>query len=120
MANQQIIKQAKKNRRKIRVKAKIVGSTLRPRLSVQRSLNHIYAQIINDEIGKTIVSASDYQVKDQKGKKKAEIAFMVGELLAQKAITAKIEKVVFDRSSYKYHGRVKALAEGAKKAGLIF
>ncbi|MBN1778975.1 MAG: 50S ribosomal protein L18 [Candidatus Buchananbacteria bacterium] len=120
MANQQIIKQAKRIRRKIRVKSKIFGTASQPRLSVNRSLGHIYAQIIDDSIGKTIVSASDYEVKETKGKNKTDIALAVGEIIAKKALAAKIQKVVFDRSSYKYHGRVKALAEGAKKGGLIF
>ena len=115
-----------KTMRKIRhrrVRRRIAGITSRPRLSVFRSLNHIYAQLIDDSRGQTLVSIStlDSQVRsktDGMGKnKKAEI---VGTLLAEKALTRGIKELVFDRGGYKYHGRVKALAEAAKKAGLEF
>jgi len=106
-----------------RVRRKIGGTTSPPRLSVFRSLNHIYAQVIDDSKGQTLVSMSslDSQVRsktDGMGKsKKAEI---VGTLLAEKALNKGIKQVVFDRGGYKYHGRVRALAEAARKAGLEF
>ena len=90
----------------------------RPRLSVFRSNKHLYAQIIDDNLGETLVSASDKRFK--KDSPKSEIAFSVGSELAKKAIKKGIQKVLFDRGGYKYHGRVKALAEGARKEGLKF
>jgi len=97
-------------------------TNFRPRLSVFRSNRFIYAQIIDDATGKTLASASDLAVRKDlpKVRAKVEIAFLVGESLAKKALKAKIEKVVFDRGKYRYHGRVKALAEGARKGGLVF
>lgn len=109
-----------RKRRVYRVRAKIKGTVSRPRISVFRSNKHIYAQIINDEEGKTIVAASDGELKKSTKRKKTEIAESVGELLAEKAKSKKITKVVFDKRHYKYHGRVKALAEGARKGGLQF
>lgn len=103
-------------RRKAR--AKILGTKARPRISVFRSIKHIYCQIIDDGKGQTLVSASDKELKD--GGSGVAVAGQVGELLAKKAKTKKITKVVFDRSGYKYQGRVKALAEGARKGGLQF
>jgi large subunit ribosomal protein L18 len=106
-----------------RVRRKLGRTILPPRLSVFRSLNHIYAQVIDDSKGQTLVSISslDSQVKrktDGMGKsKKAEV---VGALLAEEALRKGVEQVVFDRGGYKYHGRVKALAEAARKAGLKF
>jgi large subunit ribosomal protein L18 len=106
-----------------RVRQKVTGTISRPRLCVFRSLNHIHAQLIDDSRGQTLVSMStlDSQVRsktDGMGKsKKAEI---VGTLLADKALNKGIKQVVFDRGGYKYHGRVKALAEAARKAGLEF
>ena len=106
-----------------RVRQKVTGTISRPRLCVFRSLNHIHAQLIDDSRGQTLVSMStlDYQVRsktDGMGKsKKAEI---VGTLFAEKALNEGIKQVVFDRGGYKYHGRVKALAEAARKAGLEF
>ena len=99
------------------------GTVEKPRLSVFRSLNHIYAQIIDDTASKTLVSAStlDAELKDKlSGKKKAESAGLVGELVAMRAKGSGISQVVFDRGGYKYHGRVKSLADGARKAGLKF
>lgn len=112
------LKAKRYSNRKTRVRAKIIGTADRPRLSVFRSSVHIYAQIINDNIGKTLVSASDLGLKE-KGKK-TEIAEKVGEALAKKAVAKKIKKIVFDRNGFKFHGRVKALAEGARKGGLEF
>jgi large subunit ribosomal protein L18 len=100
-----------------RVRAKISGTSSRPRLSVFRSMNAIYAQLIDDEKSKTIASSS---CRETKGEGKIDKAFKVGELIAEKALTKKIKEVVFDRGGYKYHGRVKQLAEGARKKGLKF
>jgi len=101
-----------------RASVKVAGSSKRPRLSVFRSNKHLYAQLIDDDKAVTLVAASD---KGFKGKyTKTDIAGMVGETLAKKAKTKKISKVVFDRGSYRYHGRIKALAEGARKGGLKF
>lgn len=100
------------SRRKARVRAKVSGVPARPRLSVFRSNKNIYAQIIDDVSGRTLASAS--------GGFKTEAAFSVGEVLAKKALKAKIKKVVFDKGAYKYHGRIKALADGARKGGLNF
>lgn len=106
-------------RRKIRVRGKISGSSAVPRVSIFRSNKHIEAQIINDAEGKTVVGASDLEIETKK-LKKTEIAKLVGEKLAQKAAEKKIEEVVFDRNGYRYHGRVKELAEGLRAGGLKF
>jgi len=107
-------------RRIARVRARIKGTMERPRLAVRRTLKHIYAQLIDDASGKTIVSASDRDVKASKGKKPVQIAGEVGKTLAKKAQEKKIGLVVFDRRDRKYHGRVKALADGAREGGLTF
>lgn len=101
------------------MRAKIRGTSTRPRLSVFRSLKHISAQIIDDELSRTLVTSSDAD-KAFKGKKPAEAAELVGKKLAEKCLTKNISAVVFDRGGYKYHGRIKALAEGARRAGLKF
>ena len=109
--------------RHARIRAKVEGTPNRPRLSVFRSLSNIYAQIIDDEAGKTIVSAStiDAEIKGQlAGKNKTEAAKLVGKLVAERAKSAGVSAVVFDRGGYKYHGRVAALAEAAREAGLEF
>ena len=111
-------KQEKRIRRHKRVKAKIRGTSKKPRLCVFRSANHIYAELIDDEKEKTIASASDLKIK--KKEKKLSLASHVGKLIAQKAQEKKIKKVAFDRGGYKYHGRVKALADAARKEGLEF
>lgn len=103
-------------RRAGRVRAKVSGTSEYPRLSVFRSLNSIYAQLIDDTSGKTLVSATAKEVK-VKGSKTDE-AQAVGKLLAEKAVAKGIVKAVFDRGEFKYHGRVKALAEGAREGGL--
>ncbi|MFK8044931.1 MAG: 50S ribosomal protein L18 [Crocinitomicaceae bacterium] len=110
----------KRNKIKRRVRKNIFGSSERPRLSVFRSNKQIYAQIIDDEKGTTLVSASSYKVKEVEGKNKSEQATIVGKAVAEKALKAGVKTVVFDRNSYQYHGRVKALAEGAREGGLIF
>ncbi len=106
-----------------RLRRRIRGSAERPRLAVFRSLNHIYAQIIDDETGRTLVAA-DSRGPEFRGRAKSggniEAAKVVGELLAQKAKAAGVEQVVFDRGGYQYHGRVKALADAARAGGLHF
>lgn len=112
-----------RKRRHIRVRAKVSGTAIKPRLCVFRSLNHIYAQVVDDSAGYTLVSASslDAEIKDKiRGKKKAECAELVGSLVAQRALSKGIKQIAFDRGGYQYHGRVKALAEAARKAGLDF
>ncbi|MBU0569617.1 50S ribosomal protein L18 [Patescibacteria group bacterium] len=114
------LKAKKHKRRKRRIRTKVFGTKMRPRLSVYRSSQNIYAQIINDEVGKTLVSISNKSLPVKSKQTKLEMAETVGLTLAQKAVKKKITMVVFDRSGYKYHGRVKALAEGARKGGLEF
>jgi len=120
-----IIKNKKQRKRRIRAKSKQVADG-KLRLSVFRSLKHIYAQLIDDKKGKTIVSANDLQIKNSKNKDKTKKAFEVGKLIAEKAKKELSKskknkiKIFFDRGQYQYHGRVKALAEGAKKEGLEF
>ncbi len=152
------IKREKRIRRHKKIRAKIKGTNERPRLCVFRSLKHIYAQLINDEEGKTLVVASDQEIKkgpykesttakktlqgaspathtnmrygaSSKSKKteketartrKVAIAYEVGKLLAEKALKKKIQKAMFDRGGYKYYGRVKAVAEGAREGGIQF
>lgn len=106
--------------RKKRTRARIVGKTDAPRLSVHRTLKHFYIQIIDDMKGVTLCAADDRELKDAKSKKPIEIAAAVGALIAEKAKAKKIEKVVFDRGSFQYHGRVKAAADGAREGGLKF
>jgi large subunit ribosomal protein L18 len=109
---------------KVRVRKKIYGTTDKPRLSVYRSLNQIYAQIIDDDNGKTIVSASSLskEIADQlkSVKRKVEKSKIVGNLIAKIALENKITEVVFDRNGFRYHGRIKALADGAREGGLKF
>ncbi|MDQ7820844.1 MAG: 50S ribosomal protein L18 [Armatimonadota bacterium] len=112
-----------RQRRHARIRRRIAGTGHRPRLSVFRSLKHIYAQIIDDDRGMTLAAAStlDPEVRDQvRGKRKTEAAAVVGEILARRARARGIVRVVFDRGGYKYHGRVRALAEGARRGGLEF
>jgi len=108
--------------RKIRTRSQIFGLPDRPRLSVYRSLHHVYAQVIDDSKGRTLAFASTRgdELKSLKKKSNQEAAAAVGEAVAKKAIQAGIKKVVFDRGSKIYHGRVKAVAEAARKAGLEF
>jgi len=107
-----------KHRRHIRIKARMRGTATCPRLVVFRSNKRIYAQLVDDEARKTLVSASD--IKNAAVVKKTESARKVGLELAKKAIEKGIERCVFDRAGYKYHGRVKSLAEGAREGGLKF
>ncbi len=111
----------KKIFRKQRIHRKMQALANHPRLVVFRSLKHISAQIINDNEGKVLVSATSLELKSLKKKNsKIEIATEVGKLIAKKAREKNIKKIVFDRSGYKYHGRVKMLAEAARKEGLVF
>ncbi len=105
-------KKQKRIRRHSRVRAKVIGTAKTPRLCVFKSNQRIYGQIIDDTKGKTIIHAS--------GAKKVEAAFEVGKEIAKLAQEHKIKKVVFDRGGFKYHGRIKALADGAREGGLIF
>src|ERR1051326_8243077 len=106
-------------RRHLRVRKKVTGSTARPRLVVNRSAKHIFAQIVDDTVGRTLASAStlDASIRSAEGDKTAK-ARQVGELLAQRAKDAGIEAVVFDRGGYRYHGRLAGLADGAREGGL--
>lgn len=105
-------------KRKKRVRAKVSGDAQRPRLAVFKSLRGIYVQIIDDNAGKTLAAARLAEIKSAKNT--VEGAKEVGKLIAKKCKNAKIEEVVFDRAGYKYHGKVKALAEGAREEGLRF
>ena len=112
-----------RKRRHRRIRTKISGSAERPRLNVFRSLDHIYAQVIDDVSGKTITSAStiDKELRaDLAGKTRKEQAMLVGKAVAERAKAAGVSTVLFDRGGYLYHGRVQALAEGAREGGLEF
>jgi len=131
-----ITKIQKRLRRHHRVRAKISGTKECPRLCVFRSNQHIYAQLINDTVGKILTAASDREMdkskiknkklEEKKNKKeiklggKSVMAFLVGKLIAEKALSKKIKQVIFDRGGYLYHGRVRALADGARSGGLKF
>ncbi len=110
-------------RRHMRLRKRIRGTQEKPRLAVYRSLSHIYAQVIDDDSGHTIVSASDVESAaraEAKGKRKSDVAKLVGELIGKRAKENGITTVVFDRGGYQFHGRVKALATAAREAGLKF
>jgi large subunit ribosomal protein L18 len=116
-------KQAARQRRHRRVRAKVFGTAERPRLNVFRSTRHIYAQVIDDRAGHTLVSASTLDaevVKEVEGKPKAEQAAAVGKLVAERAKKAGVNQVIFDRGGFQYHGRVAALADAAREGGLEF
>jgi len=116
-------KRFKRIRRHLRVRKKVFGTAQKPRLSVYRSLKHIYGQLIDDTRGVTLLAVSSLtkDLREQlKGKKKTEQAMIVGEYLGKKALEKGITEVVFDRGGFLYHGRVKAFADGARKAGLKF
>ncbi len=112
-------KNKKLARRHKKIRSIISGTENRPRLNVFRSNRGMYVQLIDDLNGKTLASANIKELKDSKSKK-IEISFGLGKLLAEKALKKNISKVVFDRGGYKYHGRVKAVADGAREGGLIF
>ncbi|MCA9948432.1 MAG: 50S ribosomal protein L18 [Anaerolineales bacterium] len=112
-----------RKRRHRRIRRKISGTQERPRLNVYRSTDHIYVQVIDDVAGHTLISASTLDkelIADLDGKNKKEQATIVGKSVAQRALDAGIKEVVFDRGGYLYHGRVKALADGAREGGLKF
>ncbi len=116
-------KQEKRKRRHQRIRKKIKGTAERPRLCVFRSNKHIYAQIINDEVGEVIAAAKDMDLSKKEREikeenRKVELARKVGRLVAKKAKKKGVERVVFDRAGYKFHGRVKAVAEGAREEKL--
>jgi large subunit ribosomal protein L18 len=112
---------AARRKRHERIRLHLAGSEVRPRLAVFRSLNHIYAQVIDDASGKTLAAASTAD-KELKGSKatKSEEAAVVGKLVAERAKAAGVERVVFDRAGFRYHGRIKSLADAAREAGLEF
>ncbi|HCC60172.1 MAG: 50S ribosomal protein L18 [Candidatus Staskawiczbacteria bacterium RIFOXYC1_FULL_37_43] len=114
------VKQEKRARRQKKIRSKIHGTKERPRLCVFRSQNHIYARLIDDAESKVLLSVSDMEIKSAKKSAKSESAKEVGKLIAKKALEKKIEKVVFDRAGFVFHGRIKALAEGAREGGLKF
>ena len=103
-------------RRHLRVRKRVSGTAERPRLVVFRSLKHIYAQLVDDTAAHTLAQVSDHKLSDKKSEKSTE----VGKLIAQKAKDAGVSRVVFDRAGYRYHGRVKAVADGAREGGLEF
>ncbi len=108
-------------RRHLRLRKKVRGTANRPRLAVYRSLKHVYAQIIDDDGGRTLIGLSDQEKGVvAEGEGKIAVSFAVGKLLAERAAAAGIKSVVFDRGGFPYHGRVKAVADGARKGGLEF
>ncbi len=117
-------KQESRERRHVRVRAKVIGSAARPRLAVFRSARHVYAQLIDDAAGKTLAAVDEREIKNAKAPEgmnaKVAAAYAAGEALAGKASKAGITAVVFDRGGYAYHGRIKALADGARAGGLEF
>jgi len=124
MAVARIVKDEIRQRVHRRIRRKLRGSPERPRLNVYRSLNHIYAQVIDDSLGKTLVSANTAEKGGAAGSGKTggnvAAAKAIGKLVAERAVKAGIKKVVFDRGGYIYHGRIKALADAAREAGLDF
>lgn len=118
IANRTSAKRSKRLKNKAKIRKKLTGSSLRPRLAVFRSAKHIYAQLIDDVTGKTLLTVSS--LKGVESGKKTEVAKNVGSELAKQALSKKINEVVFDRGGFLYHGRVKAVADGAREAGLKF
>jgi large subunit ribosomal protein L18 len=117
------MREVARQKRKARVRTRIFGTEQRPRLSVFRSAKHIYAQLVVDSTGSTILAASTLSPElrsELGGLKKSDAAKKVGELIGRKAAEKNIRKVVFDRNGFLYHGRIKALAEGARESGLEF
>jgi len=115
------VKVAARARRKISIRKRVHGTAERPRFSVFRSCKHIYAQLVDDTTGKTLVAASSLE-KDVRAKKlkKSEKAKLIGELMAERCKEKQIQTVVFDRNGFLYHGRIKAVADGAREKGLKF
>ncbi len=114
-------REQKRRRRHARIRRKLKGTAERPRLCVHKSLNQIYAQVVDDGRGHTVASAStlNKEIQEQVGRASVEAARLVGQLVARRAREAGVERVVFDRSGYPYHGKVKALADAAREEGLI-
>jgi len=112
---------AARRKRHERIRLHMEGTAARPRLAVFRSLNHIYAQVIDDASGKTLAAASSVE-KELRGSKgtKTDEAKVIGKLVAERAKSAGVERVVFDRAGFRYHGRIKSLADAAREAGLEF
>lgn len=119
ISNRTSHKVVKRTKNKARIRKRVEGSTERPRLTVYKSARHFYAQIVDDTTGRTLVSASTLG-DEINGVKKTDAAKLVGKKVAEKALAQNIKTVVFDRSGYVFHGRVKAVADGAREAGLIF
>ena len=120
MAGRKTIKQ-RATLRHVRLRKKIRGTAARPRLAVYRSLNHVYAQLIDDSLGHTMASASSLPLKeDYKEATKTNTAAVVGKNIAEAAVKLGVSRIVFDRGGYKYHGRIKALAEAVREGGLVF
>ena len=115
-------KHERRRLRRYRIRKRVTGNSERPRLSVFRSASHIYAQVIDDASGRTLVQASSRETLGERveGKGKAAVGFAVGKLVGERAQQQGIARVAFDRGGYLYHGRVKALADGARAAGLSF
>jgi large subunit ribosomal protein L18 len=114
---------ARRVTRHVRVRQRVSGSAERPRLCVFRSLNHVYAQVVDDTRGVTLAAASslDPEIREQRdGKPKSQISTLVGKLIAQRAKDKGVSSVVFDRGGHKFHGRTKALADAAREEGLVF
>ena len=112
---------AARQKRHERIRLRLAGTSSRPRLAVFRSLNHIYAQVIDDSSGRTLVAASSAEKELRASKQtKTEEAKIVGRLVAERAKSAGVEQVVFDRAGFRYHGRIKSLADAAREAGLDF
>ncbi len=114
-----ILRKTNIEKRKLRVRNKISGTAERPRLSVFRSNKYIYAQLVDDVAGVTLVFASNATDKIKKDVKKVDASLEIGKLIASKALEKNIKTVVFDRNGYRYHGRVKNVAEGAREGGLV-
>lgn len=116
----ELLNKKREQKRKTRIRKKILATSARPRLTVFRSNVHMYAQIIDDKQGKTLFAVSEKEAKLEGKHTRIEMAHALGNVIAQKAVAGKVTEVVFDKGSYKYHGRVKALAEGAREGGLKF
>ncbi|HDI51257.1 50S ribosomal protein L18 [candidate division KSB1 bacterium] len=126
MADKNKLKLWARLRRKRRIRKKVSGTLERPRLTVYRSLKHIYAQLVDDVSGRTLTSVSDFSkdIRDEVAKVRSQgkiaVSVVVGKEIARRALEMNIQKVTFDRNGYLYHGRVKAVAEGAREGGLEF
>ncbi len=118
----QIVREKARKRRHKRIRKRMQGTAQRPRLCVFRSLRHLYAQLIDDDAGKTLVSVSTLtkELQDDINGCNCNSAEKVGELLARRAVATKITTVIFDRGGYHYHGKIKALAEACRRGGLVF